>query len=175
MRDCAKEMLTAANFGAETAYLARPSARGFERPYGRAWALALHGEMVGHDALWASYGDGFAAAFPRRFHEFLPLQTYPIRVGTHFSTAFALFLALEWAHEHDSRLAGLIVDRARVVRWPPRLPAWEPGGDEFLSGAQTEAMQGKTGSRIAKRRIAGTQNGPGNCSIPDGIGARAAQ
>ena len=37
----ADAMLTAENFAVETAYLARPSARGFERPYGWAWALAL--------------------------------------------------------------------------------------------------------------------------------------
>ena len=35
----AAAMLTAENFAAETAYLARPSARGFERPYGWAWEI----------------------------------------------------------------------------------------------------------------------------------------
>ncbi len=141
VRDRANEMLTADNFATETAYLARPSARGFERPYGWAWALALHGEMVRHDALWARFGDGFAAAFAQRFPEFLPVQTYPIRVGTHFSTAFALTLALEWAKEHDSALAELIGDRARDWFGGDRdCQAWEPGGDEFLSGALTEAL-----------------------------------
>ena len=32
VRDLAQEMLTADNFAVETAYLARPSSRGFERP-----------------------------------------------------------------------------------------------------------------------------------------------
>ena len=53
VRSRAAATLTKANFAAETAYLARPSARGFERPYGWAWALALHGEMVLADADWA--------------------------------------------------------------------------------------------------------------------------
>ena len=52
VRDLAGQMLTAENFAAECAYLDRPSSRGFERPYGWAWALALHAEMVQHDAPW---------------------------------------------------------------------------------------------------------------------------
>jgi hypothetical protein len=31
-----------------------------------------------------------AHAFAGRFRDFLPIQTYPIRSGTHFNTAFAL-------------------------------------------------------------------------------------
>ena len=58
----ADAMLTAENFAVETAYLTRPSARGFERPYGWAWALALHAEMVRHDRPWAYHADAFAAA-----------------------------------------------------------------------------------------------------------------
>ena len=71
----ADEMLTAENFAVETAYLARPSSRGFERPYGWAWALALHAEMVRHEQPWARHADAFAAAFTERFRQFLPLQT----------------------------------------------------------------------------------------------------
>ena len=33
----------------------------------------------------------------RGFSDFLPKATYPMRVGTHFNTAFALALALEYA------------------------------------------------------------------------------
>ena len=36
----------------------------------------------------------FADAFVQRFRNFLPLATYPIRVGVHQNTAFALLLAL---------------------------------------------------------------------------------
>jgi hypothetical protein len=141
VRALAAEMLTAENFAVETAYLARPSARGFERPYGWAWALALHGEMVRHEADWARHADAFAGAFARRFHDFLPIQTYPIRVGTHYSSAFALTLARDWALTHDPALVTLIDDRARG--WflgDADCQAWEPGGDEFLSSALTEAQ-----------------------------------
>jgi hypothetical protein len=141
VRDLAARMLTAENFAAETAYLARPSARGFERPYGWAWALALQGEMRRHDASWSGHADAFAAAFAARFHDFLPLQTYPIRVGTHYNSAFALTLARDWAVEHDAALVSLIDARARDWFGADRgCQAWEPGGDEFLSSALSEAL-----------------------------------
>lgn len=137
----AAKMLAAENFQVETDYLSRPSARGFERPYGWAWALMLHAEMVQHDAAWAHNADGFAHAFSRRFADFLPLQTYPIRTGTHFNSAFALTLALDWAREHDGALEGLIESRARDWFLDDRgCQAWEPGGDEFLSPALCEAL-----------------------------------
>ena len=137
----AEEMLTVENFAAETAYLARPSSRGFERPYGWAWALALHAEMVRHDRPWSRHADTFSAAFAQWFRQFLPLQTYPIRVGTHYSSAFALTLARDWALEHDPTLASLIDARAKDWFGEDRdCQAWEPGGDEFLSSALTEAL-----------------------------------
>ena len=141
VRHRAAVMLTEANFAVETAYLARPSARGFERPYGWAWALMLHAEMVQHDAAWARYSDQFAHAFARRFADFLPLQTYPIRVGTHYNSAFALTLALDWARERDGVLESLIELRAKDWYLGDRgCQAWEPGGDEFLSGTLCEAL-----------------------------------
>lgn len=141
VRDHAARMLTRENFAVETAYLARPSARGFERPYGWAWALALQGEMARHEAPWAGHADAFARAFADRFMAFLPLATYPIRTGTHFNTAFALVLAHDWAWQRDVALADLIV--ATAQRWygtDRAAQAWEPGGDEFLSGTLCEAL-----------------------------------
>jgi hypothetical protein len=141
VRQRAAAMLTEANFALETAYLARPSARGFERPYGWAWALMLQGEMVQHSAAWAQNADEFAHAFAQRFAAFLPLQTYPIRVGTHYNSAFALTLALDWARANDGALEMLIEVRARAWYLADRgCQAWEPGGDEFLSGSLCEAL-----------------------------------
>lgn len=141
VRTLAARMLTAENFAAECAYLDRPSSRGFERPYGWAWALALHGEMVRHQAPWAHHANAFARAFAGRFAAFLPLQTYPIRTGTHFNSAFAMVLAHDWAVEHDPALAILIARRAQDWYAGDRAAqAWEPGGDEFLSGTLCEAL-----------------------------------
>ena len=141
VRARADAILTVPSFEAETAYLERPSARGFERPYGWVWALALHGEMVLADAAWSHHADQLAAAFASRFTAFLPLQTYPIRTGTHFNSAFALVLALDWARNHDPALAGLIAAYAHNWFAGDRdCQAWEPGGDEFLSPALCEAL-----------------------------------
>jgi hypothetical protein len=67
--------------------------------------------------------------------------TYPIRVGTHFNTAFALILSLEWADRFDKELADVIrawsVEKFASDR---DCQAWEPGGDEFLSPALIEAL-----------------------------------
>ena len=127
---------------AECAFLERPSARGFERPYGWAWLLYLHLEAARHEGKsWAAELEPLARAFAKRFHDHLPILTYPIRVGTHFNTAFALTLSLEWAEAFDPKLTGLI--RTRALHWfgaDRDCQAWEPGGDEFLSSALIEAL-----------------------------------
>ncbi len=136
----AHALFTPANVEAERAYLARPESAGFERPYGWAWMLALHGEACRHGAL-ADRLAPLAWAFADRFKAHLPNLTYPIRTGTHFNTAFACVLALHWADAHDPALAGLI--RKRSLDWfgaDRDCQAWEPEGDAFLSPALTEAL-----------------------------------
>ena len=48
---------------------------------------------------WAGELEPLARAFAGRLRDHLPILTYPIRVGTHFNTAFALILSLEWAEQ----------------------------------------------------------------------------
>ncbi|HEY0599385.1 DUF2891 domain-containing protein [Brevundimonas sp.] len=141
IRNLADSLFTPENVAAETAYLARPESRGFERPYGWAWLLMLAAELERH-------GDGRAAVlrpltrcFAQRFIAFLPLADYPVRVGTHYNTAFALRLTLDYAGAvQDGALAGLC--RERALRWHSSdrdCQAWEPSQDEFLSPALMEA------------------------------------
>jgi hypothetical protein len=127
--------------GAELAYLDRPLSRGFERPYGWAWLLYLYLEASRHDEDWAVQLEPLARAFAHRLSDYLQILTYPIRVGTHFNTTFALILSLEWAEAFDAPLAELIGERS--LHWfgaDRDCQAWEPGGDEFLSSALTEAL-----------------------------------
>lgn len=141
VRARADAMLTPELVAAERAYLDRPLSAGFERPYGWGWLLALHSEAMRHDAPWGPALTPLARAFAERFRAFLPKQTYPIRTGTHFNSAFALALAHEWAAQHDPALAGQITETALDWFGADRgCQAWEPGGDEFLSSALTEAM-----------------------------------
>ena len=138
----ADEMLTSAKVAGELDYLDRAYSGGFERPYGWAWLLALHREAALQDRLdWAQALQPLATAFAERFMIYLSKLTYPIRVGTHYNTAFAMVLALDWAQEWYPPLAGLIRLRAAAYYgedW--NCPGWEPGGDEFLSSALIEAL-----------------------------------
>ncbi|CAA9496270.1 MAG: 4-carboxymuconolactone decarboxylase [uncultured Sphingomonadaceae bacterium] len=141
IRAGADAMLAHDRVAGELAYLDRPGSAGFERPYGWAWVLALHGEAAQHEAGWAAALEPLARAFSARFRAHLPKLTYPIRTGTHFNTAFALTLAGEWAAAYDRALAELIEQRARAWFEADRhCQAWEPGGDEFLSPALMEAL-----------------------------------
>jgi hypothetical protein len=140
------EHFTPEKMAGERAYLDLPHNRGFERPYGWGWLLALAGQLDAMPtpaaARWARTLAPLTEAFVERFEAFLPKATYPLRVGTHFNTAFALTLALDFARRTGrDTLVRLIEDTAR--RWhegDAGCQAWEPSGDEFLSPALMEAV-----------------------------------
>lgn len=126
----------------ELAYFQRPESRGFERPYGWGWLLYLHLEATRHaDRKWGARLEPLAKAIAIRFQDYLAVLTYPITVGTHFNTSFALRLAREWALVHDAALVEAIDDWARRVFAEKRdYAGWEPGGDEFLSPVLSAAL-----------------------------------
>ena len=131
--------LEAAAVAGECAYFERPSARGYERPYGWAWLLKLTAELrTLPDRRWADALAPLAAIIVARFETFLPIATYPIRAGTHGNTAFALRLAADY---DGAGLETLL--RETALRWygdDVGCTAWgEPGGDDFLSSALIEA------------------------------------
>jgi hypothetical protein len=139
---------TSERVAGEVTYFERPTARGYERPYGWAWLLALQGQLHrlaeagSEDARrWRAALRPLADLLVTRFTEFLPKCTYPLRVGTHFNTAFALALALDYAREvGNAPFAALLNDTA--VRWYGEdrgYQGWEPAGDEFLSPGWMEA------------------------------------
>jgi len=136
---------TAEKVAGELRYLEQPATRGFERPYGWAWLLALQAELMRHESAagrrWAATVAPLAKEFVRRFEAYLPLATYPVRAGAHTNTAFALFLAREYAvAARNSAFAGLCADTAlRWYRADRGCPAWEPSQDDFLSPALMEA------------------------------------
>jgi Protein of unknown function (DUF2891) len=145
IRALLEAQLTDEKVAGELRYLAGPGTRGFERPYGWAWALMLQAELLQHESAdgrrWAATLAPLAREFVRRFEAYLPLATYPMRAGVHSNTAFALLLGREYAiAARNSDFAGLCA--ATALRWyraDRGCPAWEPSQDEFLSPALIEA------------------------------------
>jgi hypothetical protein len=142
VRDLFAAQFTVEKVEAECAYLRRPTARGFERPYGWAWLLKLAEELSLHEDQSAAEALApLARIMAGRFKDFLPRATYPSRVGTHFNSAFAFCLAHDYARGvSDTELHGLL--RTTAQGWfgaDADCQAWEPGGDDFLSSALIEA------------------------------------
>jgi hypothetical protein len=134
--------LTSDRVAGELATLHHPMAGGFERPYGWAWVLKLAEALTQlPDHRWSGAAAPLAAYFVARFQSFLPKATYPVRVGTHFNTAFALSLAADYANGvGDHALMDLL--RSTAEGWygaDADCQAWEPSGDDFLSSALIEA------------------------------------
>ncbi|KIU50886.1 MULTISPECIES: DUF2891 domain-containing protein [Bradyrhizobium] len=127
----------------ECAYLAAPTARGFKRPYGWGWLLKLAAELwLFDETRWRARIAPLAGIFAQRFRDFLPLATYPVRVGTHFNTAFGLRMAADYATATKDDAFGALL-RETALRWygaDRDCPAWgEPSGDDFQSSALIEA------------------------------------
>jgi hypothetical protein len=137
--------LTTEKIATEVEYLEPPARRTFERPYGWAWALMLGAELSRHQspagAAWKRAVSPLVDVFVDRYREFLPKATYPVRVGTHFNSAFGIALALEYAATvGDEGFRQLL--SAKAIEWyggDRDCQVWEPGGDDFLSSALVEA------------------------------------
>ena len=139
------EHITPANVACEVAYLDAPNRGTFERPYGWGWAHMLSAELQQHETAggrrWCGALQPLADAFTSRWLAFLPKATYPIRVGTHFNTAFAIALSHTYALTRGDAALRTALSHA-AERWygaDADCQAWEPGSDEFLSSALMEA------------------------------------
>jgi hypothetical protein len=145
IREVVDEHFTPEKVAAELAYLARPSSRTFERPYGWAWLLKLAAELAVNPSAdgkrWQATLAPLADAFAERFLDHLPEAAYPVRSGTHDNTAFALALALEYAEVHNHpHLVPALKDKA--LAWygtDLACQGWEPSGNDFLSPSLVEA------------------------------------
>jgi len=134
--------LTDGPLATERSYVASPAGATFERPYGWAWLLELRAELerlrvARPDATrWAEAVDPLARDLAARLAAFVSAAAYPVRAGTHGSTAFAAILAIDYAVTcDDAPLAAIL--RAAAVRWHGAdrdAPiAYEPSLTDFLS------------------------------------------
>jgi Protein of unknown function (DUF2891) len=77
-----------------------------------------------------------------RLSDWLPKLSYPVRIGEHAQTAFALGLMLDYARAiRDTKFAGLLESKARqFYLGDKKCPlAYEPSGEGFLSPCLGEA------------------------------------
>jgi hypothetical protein len=131
---------------AEADYFGKKEGKSFERPYGWAWLLKLAAELhtwKDDDAkTWSAHLTPLAEIIAKRYIEYFPKQTYPIRSGVHSNTAFGLTFALDYATTvNNTKLKDAIVDRAKSYYGKDTdAPArWEPDGADFLSPSLCEA------------------------------------
>ena len=131
---------------AEHDYLSRPARASFERPYGLAWLLQLCAELrEWNDRPATQWLPGLApleTLAVDRLSAWLARLPWPLRVGTHAQTAFALGLMLDWAAlSGATTIEDEIGERARAwflgdVDAPID---YEPSGHDFLSPVLGEA------------------------------------
>lgn len=142
-----EEHITEQKVAQELAYFTAPFRASFERPYGYGWLLALSQELqqssLPQAKAWHQKLEPLTQDIRARLIDYLSKLTYPIRVGTHYNTAFALALGLDYSCAlNDEALKNAIIDAAnRFYAADTHYPAhYEPGGDEYISGALTEAL-----------------------------------
>ena len=138
--------LSAKNLAVEAAYFAKPGTAAFERMYGWAWTLKLAEELHQSPSpearRWQQHLQPLTDVLVKRYLDFLPKQTYPIRTGVHPNTAFGLGFALDYANAlGHAPLKEIVVARSRDyfladTDYPAKL---EPNGSDFLSPALAEA------------------------------------
>ena len=145
-REALRQSLTADNIAQEAVYLRAEGRASFERPYGLAWLLQLVAELREWDdpeahAMAANLRPLEQAAL-ERMNDWLPKLSYPVRIGEHAQTAFALGLMLDYARATgDTKFADLLASKARQFYLGDKdCPlGYEPSGEDFLSPCLGEA------------------------------------
>lgn len=138
--------ISAENIALEMEYFEAELNQGFERMYGWAWLLKLSQELHNWEDPVARELEmnlkPLSELIANKVQQFLPKLNYPIRVGTHTNTAFAMTMIYDYANDVGNvRLKETIVKRAKEyfltdVNCPL---SWEPSGYDFLSPCLEEA------------------------------------
>ena len=137
--------ITPRNIQKEIDFLNDKHNKDFERTYGWAWLLKLdealrESENPKADTLHQVLSP-LVDLISNKFIEFLDKLNYPIRVGEHTNTAFALSFAYDYARKYNQILAKKIEEKAKQYFMEDTdCPlTWEPGGFDFLSPCLQEA------------------------------------
>lgn len=137
--------ITKENILKEAAYFNDAHNKDFERTYGWAWLLKLDEALREWDSPEAKGLHKnllpLVELLSGKFSDFLDKLNYPIRVGEHTNTAFAMSFAYDYAKKYDAVLARKIEEKARQYYLSDcGCPlTWEPSGFDFLSPCLQEA------------------------------------
>lgn len=130
----------------EAEYFVSDHNKHFERMYGWAWLLQLVRELHTWDdddgRQWRRNLEPLESIIVWRIKEYLPRLSFPIRVGTHSDTAFALGMIIDYAKVmENTSLQTIAADRARrFYLQDTDYPAhYEPSGHDFFSPGFNEA------------------------------------
>ncbi len=150
-RAALQQSLTAENLHTEASYLQAEGRASFERPYGLAWLLQLAVELrdwAAEDPKNLTVHAFYVNLLPLeqsavdRLKVWLPKLSYPVRIGEHNQTAFAMGLMIDYARRVDDQdFTKLVLSKARQFYLADKnCPlAYEPSGEDFLSPCLAEA------------------------------------
>jgi len=140
IRNILSENLSQENIAIEVAYFDDKHNKNYERTYGWGWLLKLAEEIyTWQDPLALELEENLQPLtdlIAQKFLDYLPKLQYPIRVGTHTNTAFALAFAWDYADAlQNQELKSAIRNRALdFYQSDTDCPlTWEPSGADFLS------------------------------------------
>lgn len=145
IREALKSSLSSENIQGEINYFKRAESGSFERTYGWAWLLKLSEELkTWEDPLGQELAGNLQPLtdlIVQKITEFLPKLNYPVRVGEHSNTAFALAFAYDYAKTtENTKLLEQVKKRAQdfYLKDDDCPVSWEPGGYDFLSPCLSE-------------------------------------
>lgn len=135
------------NIAKEVEYFQQDINGGYERMYGWAWLFKLSQSLYEwNDPIGQKLHQNLKPLtdeLENKFEEFIPKLIYPIRVGEHTNTAFALNLMNEYAESlNKMEFQNQIKNTAlRFYSNDKKCPlSWEPSGYDFLSPCLEEAV-----------------------------------
>lgn len=137
--------LSKQNITTEIRYFEKKHEKSFERMYGWTWLLKLQEELSKSTEKelieLAANLQPLSDLIVKRYLEFLPKLTYPIRIGTHGNAAFGMSFAYDYAvFSGRKELKTVIEETAKRFYLNDQQYdlSWEPSGFDFLSQAFCE-------------------------------------
>lgn len=145
IRTVLAKQITTENIMGEIAFFESEYNENFERTYGWAWLLKLHGELLTwNDSLGQALAanlEPLADFIVGKYEEFLPKLSLPLRSGEHINTAFGMSFAYDYAKKVDNqKIKVLIEEKAKLLYLNDKNAnlSFEPSAYDFLSPSLEE-------------------------------------